>query len=1317
MSKHVNDRKNGFGVLTKYVKERGMSVTDFNDTVGINDKTAGNWKRNGYKQNTLVSNNIYKKIFDVKNSFERFQEYLAKNSYVFPWEDYEDEIRAFHEFLCADISELTNKAISIPSFNLDSKCWCTTLKDTRFVNLKVDSRLLSKLLPIVPENKKNQPAAEAETETAKSMDLWDIITKESEKLIFIHGEGGMGKTTSLYNILRLAYKEKKLPESIVPFYIDLSDAPADDPDQIIYTEKRESSFIQRSLCKICCDDKENIAFTAPFNDVKNVLDSLFSTPDKKIVLLCDGLNEISNVLNAAYYSPASMIQEELLDILNAYSESNIQIIVTGRVLEDAKVLTANAAKCYRLHGLDQNVIFDYLKDLKSEYDAREETVKSHALDEKIKRVESDQKLCEVLTAPFFLIMYAELDQYDVSSRDEILSKYYNSTRFTLRHKQRKNAYIGLTEQDKIISRNPLTKDMLTWILDIVLPEIAKTIDGRFNITEEEIKKYIIVPFITGATGNDGKWFYAENDFNNKFVQGAFPNYQLGDVSIQTTLQNMREQYGIDNLCTAILRHCVSTFGILTEEQMMYRQKQYQFVHQYVRDYFYARRITNNLHVSAVAYSGYPENQENAYKCLTVLEAKPLPRPIITMIAEILGEHKNTPYFDKKWIYPLGDQEIPLTDDRRLIEYMLKICCGYDDTGYIMWNLIEILKIRGDLSGADLSGLDLRKCSLNGVHLSRNRLAAKFDRTTIFPSTLYPLNHRDKINDVCFDADGSHIITASADRTIKVWNMQTLCCKKTLTELTNEVRSVCYCTAKKWLISLSIDGYIQIWDHNYLLHKKINSETRTPVASIAVSDSGNRIAVYYSNLITSENILRIWNTDTWESQEVLKRDLQQEDTQTFIKLRYMSFSKDGKYLIADIGNLYRTVGGNIFVFNAECPQNEPIITYPKNVPVVFCKESTYVIVKKDDLHHQVVDIFSPNKVLGEFTTDKSIVSATYSDATKILSLNCEDDLITVSMKTFKQLNSTSKLRLPTIAYDPLSCNGLTVCRNGHVAAFLYDSDKGVCLYDISKDIIIGQITMQSYSIRKMEFSRDSKALLIELGAGEIEIFSRAENDKMIRQSVTDISEPLNQFISTSHPGDWYENNIYSPDDGFVNEFKKSHNISSELREELDNASEIMFSPDKEYISIKNGDVSVWNAETSEKTKIPITSPGRWDMLGITDHGVAAIIFEYPRKIECWNTKNSSEVTECCNFEIHSEDYIFNLAFSPDGELLVTAGWKEINIWRVADQSNKPIQTIPILPGMFMQKIKFDIDCKKCGFKVDDIEVFCTYGASINDIYDR
>lgn len=112
----------------------------------------------------------------------------------------------------------------------------------------------------------------------------------------------------------------------------------------------------------------------------------------------------------------------------------------------------------------------------------------------------------------------------------------------------------------------------------------------------------------------------------------------------------------------------------------------------------------------------------------------------------------------------------------------------------------------DLSHADLTDVIFVGCNLVGCNLSQ----ALMDNVTFGE---YPilLGHSNKVNCVLIHPDNRTVISASDDKTIRIWNIETAECVKIITGHTEPVRSLDIMPDGIRIISGSNDATIRLWN--------------------------------------------------------------------------------------------------------------------------------------------------------------------------------------------------------------------------------------------------------------------------------------------------------------------------------------------------------------------------------------------------------------------------------------------------------------------------------------------------------------------------
>jgi WD40 repeat protein len=256
---------------------------------------------------------------------------------------------------------------------------------------------------------------------------------------------------------------------------------------------------------------------------------------------------------------------------------------------------------------------------------------------------------------------------------------------------------------------------------------------------------------------------------------------------------------------------IKKLGILSSETIE-GETIYYFTQRHYQGFFAAVHIYDDLKI-ALAQGKIPDSLAN--RKLSVHN------DVSHHLGELCGEHYNTSdalKFRRTW------QPNRLTR----LEQSLKTCrnvFGDESTSNVVWNILTIWKrIRGHFADIDLSNLDLKDFLFDEVPLRH------FRKLPVYPSSLtgsllYDTNfisqgHTNSINAISYSPDGTRILSASVDRTIKEWSISTGKCLHTLEGHTDVVKSIHYHPDGTRAISGSLDGTIREWE--LAKNKEINN---------------------------------------------------------------------------------------------------------------------------------------------------------------------------------------------------------------------------------------------------------------------------------------------------------------------------------------------------------------------------------------------------------------------------------------------------------------------------------------------------------------
>ena len=119
-------------------------------------------------------------------------------------------------------------------------------------------------------------------------------------------------------------------------------------------------------------------------------------------------------------------------------------------------------------------------------------------------------------------------------------------------------------------------------------------------------------------------------------------------------------------------------------------------------------------------------------------------------------------------------------------------------------------------------------------------------------------HSKKVNDIGFDSKREQMVTASADKSVIVWNIKLGAKELTLKGHEKDVRQARFAGGDKYIISVSEDMTVKLWDAETgkLLYSK--REHTKPIRALAVSPEGN-----YFITGGGDKTIIVWETETGE----------------------------------------------------------------------------------------------------------------------------------------------------------------------------------------------------------------------------------------------------------------------------------------------------------------------------------------------------------------------------------------------------------------------------------------------------------------------
>ena len=125
-------------------------------------------------------------------------------------------------------------------------------------------------------------------------------------------------------------------------------------------------------------------------------------------------------------------------------------------------------------------------------------------------------------------------------------------------------------------------------------------------------------------------------------------------------------------------------------------------------------------------------------------------------------------------------------------------------------------------------------------------------------------HESVTRSISFSHDGSSLVTASNDGTVRIWDISKGKCKKVMRDDGKFMLSATYSPDDSYIAAASYDKYVRIWSavSGKLIHK-LEGHTDI-VTNVSFSPDGGMLASG-----SEDNTICIWDTNIWECKRVLK----------------------------------------------------------------------------------------------------------------------------------------------------------------------------------------------------------------------------------------------------------------------------------------------------------------------------------------------------------------------------------------------------------------------------------------------------------------
>ena len=643
----------------------------------------------------------------------------------------------------------------IVSYSLPEQIWKASQRaffesrkeGRRFHDLDIISRLLPKGY-VTESNFKLR----ARTEEGEIRSLFEIC-RSSSRDIAVTGEGGIGKTTFLQQLLSDEFQddEKKPAEyatgNPIPIFIELKQCPSQ-MEQWYEEKHKKTNFISRFIGQLL--ENHNTLDAVSAETLTAVEKELQRIPDDGVpqyLLLLDGFNEISVAGKGNFQSSRALLSNEITVLHQEYA--NVRIIATTRETQ-AAYFTSAFQNVY-LIGLEES-------DIRSHLQSRNFSEASIGI------AMASRTLMKCLRIPLFLCMFSYEKQLDdmrlPETPGEILYNFFH----------RNSSFYNVRMRARDSRNNPLNELQTALVLDFVVPYIGWVMERNdvFSLSEAQLRQTI--------------WDTMQVIKDMILPSDSIPleDFQYDRQLLHFTYCSLADNSdSVEKIISCIFDYLGILYQYNVPEKRVVDRRQYSFIHHYFRDYFSAILDVQLLRMLPFTDSHrFIGEAGNVYTYNRFLNSFFWNQNKKELVSQILTEHLNRPQMNQlsqNWFLPE-----PETDEQKVLTDAIGFCriLGQEyAVHYLLHNVLSaVIYGRQELSGMNLTNLNFKHCNIFAVPCSKRGasavLAAKFDGSVLPDYFLEPEDHVDSIEEYAYN--GQYCYTLDNNGTIKCWDILSGC---------------------------------------------------------------------------------------------------------------------------------------------------------------------------------------------------------------------------------------------------------------------------------------------------------------------------------------------------------------------------------------------------------------------------------------------------------------------------------------------------------------------------------------------------------------